>query len=174
VKALTGTEIKRLNRDWRRRTSGRLALVLAGLANPYNVGSILRTAAVFGVEAVHLVGATPGPEHPGVRKTGLGTEHSVTTVRHAAASGAVAGLRAEGFEIVALELATGAEAVCAYPFRADVCLVVGSEGHGLPAATLALCDSAVYVPQVGRVASLNVATATAVAAYEVRRREWTV
>jgi tRNA (guanosine-2'-O-)-methyltransferase len=40
-------------------------------------------------------------------------------------------------------------------------------------AALAACDRAVFIPQVGRIGSLNVATATAIALYETRRREWT-
>jgi tRNA (guanosine-2'-O-)-methyltransferase len=54
----------------------------------------------------------------------------------------------------------------------DTCLAVGHEDHGLTPATLAACDDVAFVPQLGRVGSLNVATATAMALYELRRREW--
>lgn len=171
-KVLSDTEIKRLNRSWRRRTEGTLDLVLCGLANPYNVGAVLRTAGVLGVRTVHLVGATPGPEHPGVRKTGLGTERTVHTVRHPKLADAVAVLQDDGAQVVAVELASGAEPMHEQGFGDVVALVIGNEGHGLAPALLALCDRAVYLPQVGRVESLNVATATAIAAYEVRRQEW--
>ena len=53
-----------------------------------------------------------------------------------------------------------------------MCLVIGHEDHGVRAATLDLCDVVAYVPQLGRVGSLNVATATAIALYELRRRTW--
>lgn len=171
-KSLSDTEIKRLNRGWRRRTSGVLDLVLVGLSNPYNVGSILRTAAVLGVRTVHLVGATPGPDHPGVRKTGLGTEHKLSTQRHDDLAAAVSAVRAEELQVLALELATGAAPLHDHLVGDRVALVIGNEGHGLSPASLALCDAAVYLPQVGRVESLNVATATAIAAYEIRRQEW--
>lgn len=171
-KVLSDTEIKRLNRTWRRRTVGTLDLVLCGLANPYNVGSILRTAAVLGVRTVHLIGATPGPDHPGVGKTGLGTEHKVHVARHEQLADAVAFLRTDGVQVMAVELASGAEPMHQQTFAGAVALVIGNEGHGLSPALLALCDRAVYLPQVGRIESLNVATATAIAAYEVRRQEW--
>jgi tRNA (guanosine-2'-O-)-methyltransferase len=173
VKSLNPTEIKRLNRAWRRRTDARLRLALVSLSNPFNVGSILRTAAVFGVELGYLVGATPGPDDPKVHKTGLGTEHTVPTQRVTTLADAAADARAAGFAVVAVELASAATAITDASFGAATCLVIGSEGHGLSPASLALCDSAVYLPQPGRVASLNVAAATSIAIFEVRRREWT-
>ena len=93
VKTLSTTEIKRLNRAWRRRSETRLALALVSLSNPYNVGSIMRSAAVFGVETVWLVGATPGPADAKVKKTGLGTESSIPTPRVQTISEAAAAAR---------------------------------------------------------------------------------
>ena len=173
MKTLSTTEIKRLNREWRRRSDGRLALALVSLSNPYNVGSIMRSAAVFGVETVWLVGATPGPADAKVKKTGLGTEGGIPTSRVDSAATAAAEARAAGFQVVALELATDAEPIASYEFTGATCLVIGNEGHGLPPSALAACDAAVYVPQPGKVASLNVATATSIALYEVRRQGWT-
>lgn len=172
MKALGSTEIKRLNRSWRQRTDSRLTLVLCGLSNPYNVGSILRSAAVFGVEAVHLVGATPGPEHAGVAKTSLGTERSVPTPRHETVNAAISENRKAGFSIIALELADIAVPMHEHPLGEAICLVIGDEAHGLSPAALAHCDTAVYLPQIGRVASLNVAAATSIALFEARRQRW--
>jgi tRNA (guanosine-2'-O-)-methyltransferase len=172
VKTLSTTEIKRLNRAWRRRSEGRLALTLVSLSNPFNVGSIMRSAAVFGVETVWLVGATPGPADAKVKKTGLGTESGIPTPRVDTVAEAAAAARAAGFRVVALELASDAQPIASYEFSGPTCLVIGNEGHGLPPSALAACDVAVYVPQPGRVASLNVATATSIALYEVRRQGW--
>jgi tRNA (guanosine-2'-O-)-methyltransferase len=55
---------------------------------------------------------------------------------------------------------------------ADVALVIGHEDRGLSKAALAGCDELAFIPQLGKIASLNVATATAIALYEVRRRAW--
>jgi tRNA (guanosine-2'-O-)-methyltransferase len=54
-----------------------------------------------------------------------------------------------------------------------VCLAVGHEDHGLSRAGLEACDHVAFLPMLGRVGSLNVATATALAIYEIRRRSWT-
>ncbi len=54
----------------------------------------------------------------------------------------------------------------------DICLALGNEDHGCSAALLAAADEVAYIPQVGKVGSLNVAAAAAIAIAEVRRREW--
>ena len=54
----------------------------------------------------------------------------------------------------------------------DVCLALGNEDHGCSAALLAVADAVAYIPQPGRVGSLNVAVAAAVAMAEARRRGW--
>jgi tRNA (guanosine-2'-O-)-methyltransferase len=166
VKAMSTTQIKRVNREWRRRTPGSLSVALVNLSNPFNVGSIYRTAAVLGVETVYLVGATPGPEQAKVHKTGLGTEHGVETVR-VETLGQVPGRR------IAVELAEGATPMHEFAFHDGDVIVLGSEGHGLPPSALGACAAAVFVPQPGKVASLNVAMAATLAMDEVRRQDWT-
>jgi tRNA (guanosine-2'-O-)-methyltransferase len=54
----------------------------------------------------------------------------------------------------------------------DVCLAFGHEDRGCSPGLLAAADQIAYIPQVGRVGSLNVAAATAIALAEARRREW--
>jgi tRNA (guanosine-2'-O-)-methyltransferase len=59
------------------------------------------------------------------------------------------------------------------PLHGDVCLVLGNEDHGCSAALLAAADVVAYIPLLGRVGSLNVAAAAAIAIAETRRQEWT-
>ncbi|WP_119730537.1 TrmH family RNA methyltransferase [Thermomonospora amylolytica] len=171
---LRPTDVKRLNRDWRRRTHGRLALIVESVTQPFNIGSILRSAAAFGVEHLWLAGNATLPTHRNVGKTALGTERLVPWDQTPAAADAVAAARADGFRVVALELATDAVPLHAAPLDGDICLAVGGEDHGCSPALLAAADAVAYIPQIGRVGSLNVAVATAVALAEIRRREWAV
>lgn len=169
---LNATEVKRLQREWRRRTDRPLGLLLDNVQTPYNVGAILRTAAAYRVDHVWMAGASVTPEHEKTQKTSLGTERllawsAVTSVDEAASTA-----RDAEMEIVGLELADGAEALGRAVFDGGVCLVVGHEDRGLSKAALRACDRFVYVPTPGKVGSLNVATATAIALYEVRRQEW--
>jgi tRNA (guanosine-2'-O-)-methyltransferase len=166
------TEVKRLNRTWRRLTQARLCLLLESVSQPFNVGSIIRTAAAFGVEHVWLCGDSADPMHPSARKTALGTGRFVTCEQVPGAAAAAAEIRAAGLRLVAVELAQAAVPLHLAAVGGDVCLALGNEDRGCSPALLAAADQVAYVPQVGRVGSLNVAAAAAIALAEARRREW--
>jgi tRNA (guanosine-2'-O-)-methyltransferase len=172
MKHLGGTELKRLHRGWRQRTPARVALVLEDVQGPFNVGGIVRTAAAYRVNPVWVAGRTPDLADAKVARTALGTERYLEERRVPTGEEAVTAARAEGFEVVAVELAEGAEPLPTLATGPDVCLVVGNEDHGIGRATLEACDAVAYLPQLGRVGSLNVATAAALAIYEIRRRSW--
>jgi tRNA (guanosine-2'-O-)-methyltransferase len=173
VKQLDGTGMKRLHREWRRRTEGRVGLVLDDVRGPFNVGAIIRTAAALRVEDVWLAGATPPPDDPKVGKTALGTDRYLTFHRVDATTDAIDAARAAGYRVVALELADGARPLHELEPAPATCLVVGHEDHGCRPATLAACDEVAFLPLLGKVGSLNVATATALGCYELRRHAWT-
>ncbi len=173
MRQLGPTDLKRLHRDWNRRSTRRLALLLDGVGSPFNTGSIVRTAAALRVEQLYLGGGALSPSHPKAGRTSMGTERYLRWTTFERSPAAADAARADGFEVVGLELAEGAVPIHDLVVTGDVCLVVGHEDHGLPPATLDACDAVAFVPQLGRVGSLNVATATAMALYELRRREWT-
>ena len=168
---LDGTGMKRLHREWRRRTEGRLALVLDNVANPFNVGSIVRTAAAEPVDHLYLGGGT-APSHDKVNKTALGTARYLTWTEFESGVPAVEAARADGYQVVAIELTTDALPLHEVPMETDVALVIGHEDRGCTPATLAACDAVAFIPQLGKVGSLNVATAASIAIYEARRRSW--
>jgi len=173
VKQLDGTGMKRLHREWRRHTEGRLALVLDDVQGPFNVGAIVRTAAAYRVDDVWLASRTPDPGDTKVAKTALGTDRYLTFHRADDGPTAVAAAQAAGYRVVAIELADEAVPLHSLPLTDAVCLVVGHEDRGCTPATLAACDAVAFLPLLGKVGSLNVATAASIACYEVRRRAWT-
>ena len=166
------TDVKRLNRSWRRVTATRICLLLESVSQPFNVGSIIRTAAAFGVDHVWLCGDTADPEHPSARKTALGTGRYLTFEPMPSPAAAAAAVRADGLRLVAIELATGATPLHQAMLGGDLCLAIGNEDRGCSPALLAAADLVAYIPQPGRVGSLNVAAAAAIALAEARRREW--
>src|SRR5487761_1692161 len=160
---LRPTDVKRLNREWRRRTEGRLALLLDSVGQPFNVGSIVRTAAAFGVEAIWLCGNTPDLTAPSVGKTALGTDRFLEAYREPSPAAAAKAAAEDG---------SGAVPLAEAPLEGDICLAIGNEDHGCSPALLAAVHVVAYIPQTGRVGSLNVAVAAAIAMAETRRREW--
>lgn len=173
MKQLGATDLKRLHREWNRRSHARLALLLDGVSSPFNVGGIARTAAALRVEHVYLAAGALSPGHPKAGRTSMGTERYLTWTTYERAVDAVAAAHGDGYRVVGLELAAGAVPIHDLDVGAATCLAVGHEDHGLPPATLAACDAVTFIPQLGRVGSLNVATAAAIGLYELRRREWT-
>lgn len=171
---LSPTELKRLHRSWRQRTTARLALALDGVQNPFNIGSILRSAAAYGVDHLWLAGTSAHPDHTKVHKTALGSARYLRWTTVPDGSEAVRAAHDEGYLVVGLELAEGASPLHELALDRDVCFAVGHEDRGLSRTTLEVCDRLGYLPLVGRIASLNVATATAIALYEARRQHWTV
>jgi tRNA (guanosine-2'-O-)-methyltransferase len=170
---LDPTGLKRLHRSWRRRAAAPVALILDHVQSPFNVGSILRTAAAFRVDHLWLVGDTAAPTSAKTAKTALGSQRFVEWTWHDTATDAVSAAREDGYRVVGLELTDDAVPLPELALEGPVCLVIGHEDRGLPAPTLAACDGVTYIPQLGRIGSLNVATATAIALYELRRRDWT-
>ena len=172
MKNLDGTGLKRLHRDWRRRREPEVALLLDSVQTPYNVGAILRTAAAYRVAHLWLAGATAPPTHSKTAKTALGTGRYLTWTVCEDVSDAIDGIRAAGYGLVGVELAAEAVPIHEVRLPKKACLALGHEERGLSATTLAACDAVAFIPQLGRVGSLNVATAAGIALYELNRRGW--
>lgn len=172
MKPYSPTELKRLHRGWRRQTEVTLALLLDGVQNPFNVGSIARHAAAYRVARGWLVGAEDTFSHPRFHKTALGSDRFVPWTVVPTTAEAVEAAGHAGLRLVGLELAPGAVPLFELDVSAPTAIVVGHEERGLSRAALEACDALAYLPQAGKVGSLNVAAAAAIALYEVRRQEW--
>jgi tRNA (guanosine-2'-O-)-methyltransferase len=173
VRQLGPTDLKRLHREWNRRSTGKLALLLESVQSPYNVGAIVRTAAAYRLEHMYLAGQTTSPGSPKAAKVSMGTERYLSWSVFERGADAADAAREEGYTVIGLELADDAVPLHQLTAGPDVCVVVGNEDHGLSPAMIAACDSVAFLPLLGRVGSLNVATAAALALYELRRQGWT-
>jgi tRNA (guanosine-2'-O-)-methyltransferase len=172
LRQLGPTDLKRLHRDWNRRSAGRLALLLEAIQSPYNVGAIVRSAAAYRVEHLYLAGQTISPGNHKAAKLSMGTERYLSWSAFERGADAADAARDDGFTVIGLELADAAVPLHQLTAGSDVCLAVGNEDHGLSPATISACDAVAFLPMTGRVGSLNVATATSIALYELRRQGW--
>lgn len=142
--------------------------VLEGVGDHENLGALFRNAAAFGVDGV-LLG--PGCSDPLYRRSVRVSMGHVLAVPFApmpeAWPGGLKWLRDQGFRVLALTPG-GSSTLRAELEAADrVALLLGSEGPGLTEEALAASDAAVRIPMAPGVDSLNVATAGAVAFYEL-------
>jgi tRNA (guanosine-2'-O-)-methyltransferase len=172
MKPLVGTELKRFLREHRRRERPAIDLVflLQSVEYPYNVGSIFRLADAAGAEEVILTGITPTPPNPTIAKVGRLKEAAVPWRYERTPDEPLGELRGRGYRIVALELTDRSVPYTTLDAIDRICLVVGHEDHGVTKATLALCDSAVFVPMYGKGRSHNVHTSLAIVAYHLLHR----
>lgn len=172
-KTLTPTELKRLHRDWRRATDLRLSLILDGVQKPFNVGGLLRSAAAYKAETMWVVPPTPLPTEKSVAKSALGCERLLQWHEAPDGPAAVHAAKDDGFTVVAIELTATATPMFELALDRDVCLVLGHEERGVHRSTLGTVDHVAYLPQLGKVGSLNVAQAGTLALYETARQAWT-
>lgn len=146
-----------------------LVAVLDNIRSRGNVGTILRSADAFALHRVYLCGYTPTPPHPEIRKTALDAELSVDWRHKAATHEALEELKAEGYEILALEHTAASTDIAQWrPRTGKVALVLGNEVFGVDQTVLDACEGAVEIPQYGTKHSLNVAVAAGVAFYVLR------
>jgi len=143
-------------------------LVLDGVTNPANVGMLLRSATAAGLDGVLLPRRGVPSIDPLVVKASAGVAFRAPVLRAATAAQGCAALAAAGFGIYGLDAAGASLPDAVLPPR--VGLVLGSETGGLSAQVRAECAGMLAIPMSGGVESLNVASAGAVAAFELRRR----
>ena len=149
-------------------TASHRAIVLEGVNNPDNVGGIFRSAAAFGTDLVVLGPACADPLYRKSVRTSMGATLDVPYVSSGEWPSALDRLRDRDFEVVALTTDNAALPLDRYqPQKPRAALLAGAEGEGLSDAALAHADVHVTIPMTGRVDSLNVATAVAIALYHV-------
>ena len=149
-----------------------IVIVAADIESGVNVGSIFRIADAMGVAKLYLTGRSPVPPSPKIRKTSRATEKAVAHEYCEQATEVIAKLKAEGYVIVSLEVTTRSTDIRGFDARAfeKLALIVGSENHGVSQALLAASDHTLHIPMFGQNSSLNLATACAIAVFEIARR----
>jgi 23S rRNA (guanosine2251-2'-O)-methyltransferase len=150
--------------------SGGPVLLLDQVTDPRNVGAALRAAAAFGAAAVVMQDRHAPHETGTLARAASGTLDIVPVVREVNISRAIATLQKAGFWVLGLAGEAKRTLAEAVPRDRRVALVLGGEEAGLRRLQRETCDELVRLPMAEGVESLNVATAAAVALYEIVRR----
>lgn len=149
--------------------------VLENVMNPTNVGAIFRSAAGLGMDAVLLTHGCTDPLYRRASRVSMGTVFQIpwTFIDGDWSKDGMDRLKAMGFRSVAMALKKDSVSIDdPQLMREDkLALVLGTEGDGLAKETIANCDYTVMIPMYHEVDSLNVASASAVAFWQLGRRK---
>ena len=148
-----------------------IVVVLDNVRSMHNVGSVFRTADAFRLQGIRLCGYTPQPPHRDIQKTALGATETVTWSHSPSAADVVGELRAEGFEVWAVEQAKGSVPLqyVRQDTGARIALVFGNEVEGVQQDVLSRCTGCIEIPQLGMKHSLNVSVAAGIVLWELVR-----
>lgn len=148
----------------------RRVTVLEDVMNPTNLGAIFRSAAALGMDAVLLTQGSTDPLYRRSARVSMGTVFQVPWVY--LPKDWIPVLHQAGFRTAAMALREDSLSVDDMRLKAEekLAVVLGTEGDGLADTTIAECDYTVRIPMFGGVDSLNVAAASAVAFWELRKK----
>ena len=147
-----------------------LILIAAGLQDPGNLGTLVRSAEAFGATGVLTTPGTVSAWNQKALRASAGSLFRMRVV--SAAVDGIARLKEHGVSLIAAVGADGLGVIAAQEmdFTSACAVMIGNEGSGLPAEWLELCDARVTIPCPGPVESLNAAVAGSLLLYEASRQ----
>lgn len=146
-----------------------LVLVLAGVRDPGNAGTLVRSAMAAGASAVVFTRGSVDPWHPKTVRATAGTLFHVPVIRAHALEKAASELRAAGFVLIGAD-ATSRRSLDSVDLTRKVAFVVGNEAWGLPSDMRHVLDEDIGIPMPGPVESLNVGIAGSILLFEAVRQ----
>ncbi|MBQ3061080.1 MAG: RNA methyltransferase [Lachnospiraceae bacterium] len=156
--------------------------ILENVMNPTNVGAIFRSAAALGIDAVLLTLACSNPLYRRAIRVSMGTVFQIPwtfidtvedNISNGSTSNYIEQIKVLGFKTAAMALKEDSISIDNTKLLKEekLAIVLGTEGDGLSDATIASCDYTVLIPMSNGVDSLNVAAASAVAFWQLGRRQ---
>lgn len=137
-----------------------------------NVGSLFRIADALGVEKIYLTGNSAIPPNPKIKKTSRSAEKYVPFSYSENPFQVVKELKEKGYKIISLEICSHSIPIDQYAVSSTdkICLIPGSENHGVSQALLDISDASIHIPMLGENSSMNVANACSIATYLISRQ----
>lgn len=145
-----------------------IILIAHNVRSLWNVGSLFRSGDAFNISHIHLTGYTPAPPRKEITKTAIGADEWIPWSKDEDVLAVIAQRKADGYSVIALELAEGSQPIVESRPKGPVCIVVGHEILGVPEEVQRACDAIVHIPMLGRKKSLNVSVAAGIALFHYR------
>ncbi len=145
------------------------AVILDGVQDPGNLGTILRTAEAFALDAVVISEGCVDICSPKVVRSTMGAVFRLPCIRLKIAE-AVRQLKACGLSVYAAEPHSDSLYISDADLRSSA-VIIGSEGRGISEEALRLCDNCIKIPMSGRAESLNAGVAASIIIYEMTKQE---
>lgn len=145
-----------------------VAVVLDSVRSMHNIGSIFRTSDGFAVEQICLCGITAQPPHREIEKTALGATQSVNWTYHEDAVAAVKQLRADGYQIIAIEQAENSVMLNKFIPNKNTryALIFGNEVNGVSDEVMQIIDTCIEIPQFGTKHSFNIVVSAGIVLWD--------
>lgn len=137
-------------------------LALDNINDPHNLGSILRVAECFGIDAVTFSKNRGSDITPVVSKTSVGGSELVEIIKVSNLAETVRKFQEHHYTVIAADVSSDAVSLHDFEFPEKFLLIMGSEGEGIQKLIMRYVDHKVYIPMSGKIDSLNVSQATAV------------
>ncbi len=147
---------------------GNLVLLLDGIEDPQNLGSLIRTAHCFGANGVVIPRDRAAGVTPAVIKASAGAAGHIPVARVVNLTQAIEFLKEKNFWIYGTDAGADRD-LESVRFEGNVGLVMGSEGRGMRPLVRKHCDILLSIPLFGLVDSLNVSVAAGILLHEIRR-----
>ncbi len=152
-----------------------LVVVLVGVQDPGNVGTIVRSAEALGATGIVAAAASASPYGPKAMRASAGSVFRLPVLLRTQPAVLLAQLHVAGVSLVATTSGLSTEGAPprephAVDLRGPVALLIGGEAHGLPDPVLRSADASIRIPLAQPVESLNAAVAASVVLYEAARQ----
>ena len=152
-------ELKRATvQEFKKQDKLPVAVILDSVRSMHNVGSIFRTSDGFAVEKIYLCGITAQPPHREIEKTALGATQSIDWVYYENIAEAISQLKADGYQVIAIEQASNSVMLNEFEPPADhkYALIFGNEVNGVSEEAMQMIDTCIEIPQFGTKHSFNI------------------
>lgn len=149
-----------------------LVFLAHDINTPENVGSLFRIADALGVKKIYLSGDSICPPNTKLRKTSRACEKFIPFSYEKNPEKIVHELKSRAYQLISIEITDNSIDIAKLKInpQCKVCLVLGSEQHGVAKTLLDLSDAVVHIPMLGMNSSMNVANACSIATYLITQK----